>query len=75
MQGRRLRETGPALGLHFGSAAIMVLIALDVALLGPRSTGLVLEDASDDPAAITPARRPTARRAPGQSNGWTKSMA
>ena len=75
MQGRRLRETGPARGLHFGSPANMMQNALHITRLGPRSTSVVREDAYDDPDAITPARRTTARRAPRQPNGWTKNLA
>lgn len=48
--------------VFIGSAAIMALIATDVALLGPRSTGLKLEDSSDDAAAVTRDTRSRARR-------------
>ncbi len=61
--------------VFIGSAVIMALIAIDVAWLGPRSTGLKLEDASDDAAASTLGGRPAARSASGPSRGWTKSMA
>lgn len=37
-----------ATAVFVGSAAIMVVVCLDVAVLGPRSTGLVLEDSSDE---------------------------
>jgi putative MFS transporter len=50
-----------ASAVFIGSAAIMGLIGLDVGLLGPRSTGLNLEEASDDdsvrPAAAAPRSR------------------
>ncbi len=48
--------------VFIGSAAIMALIATDVALLGPRSTGLKLEDSSDDAAAVTRDTRSRAQR-------------
>jgi len=37
-----------ATAVFLGSAAIMVIVCLDVGLLGPRSTGRVLEDSSDE---------------------------
>lgn len=45
-----------ASAVFIGSAAIMALIAIDVAWLGPRSNGLKLEDASSDAAAVTRGR-------------------
>ncbi|MBV9805244.1 MAG: MFS transporter [Solirubrobacterales bacterium] len=42
--------------VFIGSAVIMALIATDIAVLGPRSTGLNLEDASDDHEAPASAR-------------------
>lgn len=63
-----------ASAVFIGSAVIMILISLDVALLGPRSTGLKLEDASDDAAAVTPARRAQRGRAAAPT-GWTRSPA
>lgn len=42
-----------ASAVFIGSAVLMVVIAVDVALLGPRSTGLKLEDSSSDAAAVT----------------------
>jgi putative MFS transporter len=51
-----------ASAVFIGSAVIMVLIAIDVALLGPRSTGLKLEDASADAAAVTGGARSRAQR-------------
>jgi MFS transporter, putative metabolite:H+ symporter len=38
-----------ATAVFLGSALIMVIVCVDVGVLGPRSTGLVLEDASDEP--------------------------
>lgn len=37
-----------ATAVFVGSALIMLIVCLDVAVLGPRSTGLVLEDSSDE---------------------------
>ena len=37
-----------ATAVFVGSATIMIVVCLDVGLLGPRSTGLVLEDSSDE---------------------------
>ncbi len=45
--------------VFIGSAGIMVLIGLDVGLLGPRSTGLNLEQASDDADARVLSKRPS----------------
>lgn len=63
-----------ASAVFIGSAAIMVLIALDIGLLGPRSTGLRLEDSSDDEAAVTPARR-SHDAGQTRSQAWQKSTA
>jgi putative MFS transporter len=57
-----------------GSAGIMVLIALDVGLLGPRTTGLRLEDSSDDARAVTPAKL-RGERGPQHSPGLSKRLA
>jgi MFS transporter, putative metabolite:H+ symporter len=55
--------------VFIGSAVIMGLISVDVGLLGPRSTGLNLEEASDDANARVAAASPaTAARAPGWSS-------
>jgi putative MFS transporter len=51
-----------ASAVFIGSAAIMAMIAIDVAWLGPRSTGLKLEDSSDDAAATTLDTRSSARK-------------
>jgi putative MFS transporter len=64
-----------ASAVFIGSAAIMALVALDVAVFGPRSTGLNLEDASDDRAAVTRDAREPARPSRGQSHWSRKSMA
>jgi putative MFS transporter len=56
-----------ASAVFIGSAAIMAMIAIDVAWLGPRSTGLKLEDASADAAAVTHAMRAGGRPTAGQS--------
>jgi hypothetical protein len=53
----------------------MAMIAIDVALLGPRSTGLKLEDSAADATASVPDAAASARQARGPSRGWTKSMA
>src|SRR3954462_6297562 len=44
-----LDRLGPT-AVFLGSAAVLSVVALDVALLGPRSTGRNLEDASDEVA-------------------------
>jgi putative MFS transporter len=67
-----------ASAVFIGSAAIMLLISLDVALLGPRSTGLNLEDASDDAEAVVVSSRraAAAEGSPGPgARGWSKSTA
>jgi MFS transporter, putative metabolite:H+ symporter len=52
-----------ATAVFMGSATIMIVLCLDVGLLGPRSTGRNLEDASDEvPAEVR--ERPAPRRAP-----------
>jgi MFS transporter, putative metabolite:H+ symporter len=65
-----LDNLGPT-AVFLGSAAILVVVCLDVGLLGPRSTGLNLEDSSDETAgaarAVDGARftregAPTARK-------------
>jgi putative MFS transporter len=61
--------------VFIGSAVIMAMIAIDVAVLGPRSTGLKLEDASDDAAAVTLDKRAAGRPAREQARRWTKSIA
>ena len=48
-----LDDLGPT-AVFLGSAAILVIVCLDVGLLGPRSTGLNLEDSSDEVAATAP---------------------
>ncbi len=46
-----------ATAVFVGSAAILVILALDVALLGPRSTGMNLEVSSDEtPGTLAPLR-------------------
>jgi hypothetical protein len=40
--------------VFFGSAAVLTVVALDVGLLGPRSTGMNLETASDELAGTAP---------------------
>jgi MFS transporter, putative metabolite:H+ symporter len=45
-----------ATAVFIGSAAILVGLALDVGLLGPRSTGLNLEESSDEAAAAAGGR-------------------
>src|SRR4051794_23300454 len=45
-----LDHLGPT-AVFLGSAAILAIVALDVAVLGPRSTGLNLETSSDEVAA------------------------
>jgi putative MFS transporter len=43
-----------ATAVFVGSALIMVILSLDVGLLGPRSTGMILEASSEDaPASRT----------------------
>ncbi len=64
-----------ASAVFIGSAVIMALIATDVALFGPRSTGLRLEDASADEDAVTRDARAATQPARGESHGWRKSMA
>jgi putative MFS transporter len=64
-----------ASAVFLGSAGIMVLIAVDVAVLGPRSTGLNLEQASDDANARVVAQRAAAAGAARTSGGWSKSTA
>jgi MFS transporter, putative metabolite:H+ symporter len=46
-----LDNLGPT-AVFLGSAVILVIVALDVGLLGPRSTGLNLEMASDELATV-----------------------
>jgi MFS transporter, putative metabolite:H+ symporter len=46
-----LDNLGPT-AVFLGSAVILAIVALDVALLGPRSTGLNLEMASDELATV-----------------------
>jgi putative MFS transporter len=50
-----LDRLGPT-AVFLGSAAVLTVVAVDVAVLGPRSTGMNLETASDEVAAT--ARRP-----------------
>lgn len=64
-----------ASAVFIGSAAIMLLISLDVALLGPRSTGMRLEDASDDAAAVTRPSHAQGGRTAVPSKKWTGSTA
>jgi hypothetical protein len=51
-----------------GCAAIMAIVALDVALLGPRSTGQVLEASSDEMRAGSGRFQREARVPQGQSS-------
>jgi putative MFS transporter len=63
-----------ASAVFIGSAAIMLVICVDVGVLGPRSTGLNLEDASDDAKAVRRAKvSPAAAGA--RAERWSKSMA
>src|SRR4051795_2929878 len=48
-----LDHLGPT-AVFLGSAAVLTVVALDVGLLGPRSTGLNLETSSDETAGIAP---------------------
>jgi MFS transporter, putative metabolite:H+ symporter len=48
-----LDHLGPT-AVFLGSAVILTIVALDVAILGPRSTGLNLETASDEVAGTAP---------------------
>jgi putative MFS transporter len=48
-----LDNLGPT-AVFLGSAAILAVVCLDVGLLGPRSTGLNLEDSSDEISATAP---------------------
>ena len=50
-----------ATAVFLGSALIMVIVCVDVGVLGPRSTGLVLEDSSDE---LSPTRRGRFAREP-----------
>ena len=50
-----LDNLGPT-AVFLGSAAILVIVCLDVGLLGPRSTGMNLEDSSDELAATAERR-------------------
>jgi putative MFS transporter len=50
-----LDHLGPT-AVFLGSAAILVIVCLDVGLLGPRSTGMNLEDSSDEVAATAERR-------------------
>jgi hypothetical protein len=48
-----LDNLGPT-AVFLGSAAVLTVVALDVGLLGPRSTGLNLETSSDEVAGTAP---------------------
>jgi putative MFS transporter len=48
-----LDHLGPT-AVFLGSAVILAIVAIDVAILGPRSTGLNLETSSDELAATAP---------------------
>jgi putative MFS transporter len=48
-----LDHLGPT-AVFLGSAAVLTVVALDVAILGPRSTGMNLETASDEVAGTAP---------------------
>jgi putative MFS transporter len=48
-----LDHLGPT-AVFLGSAAVLTVVALDVGLLGPRSTGLNLETSSDETAGTAP---------------------
>jgi putative MFS transporter len=61
--------------VFIGSAVIMLLICLDVGLLGPRSTGLNLEDASDDVAAVRPSTGSATTTRASRSQRWSRSTA
>jgi putative MFS transporter len=50
-----LDNLGPT-AVFLGSAAILVVVCLDVGLLGPRSTGMNLEDSSDELAGAVERR-------------------
>ena len=50
-----LDNLGPT-AVFLGSAAILVVVCLDVGLLGPRSTGMNLEDSSDELAGAAERR-------------------
>ena len=50
-----LDNLGPT-AVFLGSAAVLTVVALDVAILGPRSTGLNLETSSDEVAGTAPSR-------------------
>jgi putative MFS transporter len=50
-----------ATAVFVGSAAIMTILSLDVGLLGPRSTGMNLEDAAGE-SGRSPDRRPARER-------------
>jgi putative MFS transporter len=43
-----------ATAVFAGSAAIMVLLSLDIGIFGPRSTGMKLEDSSDELGTLAP---------------------
>jgi putative MFS transporter len=48
-----LDHLGPT-AVFLGSAAVLTVVALDVGVLGPRSTGMNLETASDEVAGTAP---------------------
>jgi putative MFS transporter len=48
-----LDHLGPTT-VFLGSAAVLTVVALDIGLLGPRSTGLNLETSSDETAGTAP---------------------
>src|SRR3954470_12195229 len=56
-----LDHLGPT-AVFLGSAAILAIVALDVAVLGPRSTGLNLETSSDEVATGARARTAAGER-------------
>jgi hypothetical protein len=56
-----LDNLGPT-AVFLGSAAILAIVALDVAVLGPRSTGLNLETSSDEVATGARARTAAGER-------------
>jgi putative MFS transporter len=57
-----------ATAVFVGSAAILVILSLDVGLLGPRSTGMNLETSSDDSGRV-----PTGRFDRQTDREWTST--
>src|SRR3954465_14319623 len=67
-----LDHLGPT-AVFLGSAAILAIVALDVAVLGPRSTGLNLET-SPDAGATAGRGRGRARWARGVARGTDRDL-